>query len=411
MKSIFYVVGALALFTACQSETHSEEPDNERKDIELTRSEVAMTESGNSFALDLFRETNAHCKEQGESNFLLSPLSASVALAMTCNGASGTTAEEMKTALGLKDFSQEEMNTYYKKLVEGLFVADKKTEFTLANSIWVNQGFPVLPSFTKINREIYDAETRNLDFTRKDAVDIINQWCADHTHNKIREVLDAIDPNQRIFLINALYFKDEWTEKFDKADTQKEDFTNEDGTRVKVDMMNNKEYPAKYYYTPDVAMAELPYGNEAFSMVVMLPSENSSIDALIGQLTLENWNDWMEGLFPTTLVMKLPKFENKYKLNLIPALKVLGMQQAFCEAADFSKMSNVSGLFINIVKQDTYIQVNEEGTEAAAVTVVGSLTTSPGPSTTFFYVNRPFIYVIKEKSTGAILFIGKIEKM
>ncbi|NDV80613.1 serpin family protein [Bacteroides sp. 51] len=402
-KTILYFLASMLLFS-CQSDDPTPTPD-EREDIPLSRSELEMTEVGNEFAFDFFKTIAAG---ETEDNLFISPLSASIALSMCANGAANETLEEMKATLGFKDYSLEEMNAYYKKLVGGLLAVDNTTTLGIANSIWIKKGFDVKQPFIDLNKDIYDAEVRTLDFNAQ-AVAIINQWCADKTNKRIPKVLDNISPDALLFLINALYFKGTWTYEFDKSKTVKEDFTAISGQKKKVDLMR-QECQIPYVKDEGLQVVELPYGNEAFSMIVLLPEEGRNVDDAIQQLTAANWNKWMKALYPHTIDIKLPKFKLEYERDLKADLKNMGMILPFAEnKADFSNMSSHTPLFIGLVKQNTFVEVNEEGTEAAAVTIIGMETSSiDGPPVTTVHVNRPFIYIIKEKSTGAILFMGKM---
>jgi len=403
-KTLLCFGAAFMLLLSCQSDDPTPTP-NDRKDIPLTRSELEMTALGNVFAFNFFKTVTENEKEE---NVFISPLSASLALSMTANGGADTTLEEMKTTLGFKDYSLEEMNGYYKKLVNGLLTVDNSTTLGIANSIWIKEGFKVKQPFVDVNKDMYDAEVRNLNFSSPQAVSTINGWCSDKTNKRITKVLEFISPDARMFLINALYFKGVWKNKFDKGSTVSEEFTSVFGQKNTVDMMHQE---CSIPYTSEVGLqvAELPYGNEAFSMVVLLPGDGQGIDNLMEQLTPENWEKWTSRLSSRTIDIKLPKFKLEYSRELIEDLKMMGMKVPFDSGlANFSNMSDAD-LFIGLVKQDTFVEVNEEGTEAAAVTVVGMDYTSAGPSQPiYFHVNRPFIYVIKEKSTGAILFMGKM---
>jgi serpin B len=391
------------LLSSCQSVDLTPTP-NPRKDIPLTRNELEMTASGNAFAFKFFKTITGN---EERENVFVSPLSASIALSMTANGAAGSTLEEMKSVLGFKDHSTEEMNEYYKKLVKGLLTVDNSTILGIANSIWIKESFKVKQPFIDLNKNMYDAEVRNLDFASPKAVGVINQWCSDKTNKRITNILDNIDPNARLFLINALYFKGIWTNKFDKSNTSSGDFASISGKKSKVDMMR-QECSTRFADDEGLQIAELPYGNEAFGMVILLPIGNQGINNVIDRLTPENWEKWMQQLSTCTIDLKLPKFKLEYSRELIKDLEEMGMTAPFGSHADFSEMSDAD-LSIGLVKQDTFVEVNEEGTEAAAVTVVGMFETSAGGHQVIpFYVDRPFIYIIREKSTGAILFMGKM---
>lgn len=330
---------------------------------------------------------------------------------MIANGALGNTLSEMTDVLGFSGYSLEEMNNYNKKLVEALLDLDNTTQLGIANSIWIKKGFGVHDDFVSVNKKMYDAQVQELDFASPKAPDIINGWCAGKTNNCIPKVLNEIPETARLYLLNALYFKGIWKNQFKKSDTAEEAFTNADGSKSTVHMMNLCDERFNYAENEYFSMAELPYGNEAFSMVVLLPAEGKSLDECLPQLNDERWGEWNSSLSSSALNLKLPRFEMEYDKELIDDMMAMGMQEAFTPSADFSGMAD-EDLFISLLQQFTYVKVNEEGTEAAAVTVGGMDVAAPGPSTVIpFYVDRPFIFLIKEKSTGVILFMGKVTKL
>ena len=404
MKRTFLCMGITSLLLlSCQPDDLTPTP-NPREDIPLTTRQREMTASGNAFALNFFKTITG---DEEKENVFVSPLSASLALSMTANGAAGSTLEEMKSVLGFEGCTLEEMNEYYKTLVKGLLAADRSTTLGIAHSIWVQEGFGVKQPFIDLNKDAYDAEVRNLDFNSPQAAGVINQWCSDKTNKRITKILDGTSGDARLFLINALYFKGIWTSRFDKHNTAPGDFTTTAGRKNKVDMMR-QECNAPYVEAEGLQIAELPYGNEAFGMVILLPEEGQDINNVAERLTPENWEEWMQQMSSRTIDIKLPKFRLEYSRDLKKDLMEMGMTVPFREEADFSGMSDTP-LFIGLVKQDTFVEVNEEGTEAAAVTVVGmELTSAGGDRAIPFHVDRPFICIIREKSTGAILFMGKI---
>ena len=396
-------VAVLLLLSACDGVSSD---TNERPDIVLTKTEQALTNDANRFAFDLFRQI---AKE--DKNFFISPLSASLALSMTANGAAGGTALEMKDVLGFGAYSFKDMNAYFEKMCTALPKADKLTETGIANSIWIRNGFPVLDSFKETVRSYYLAEIANLDFSSPAAVKTINDWCASKTNGKIDTIIEEIPAQMIMYLINALYFNGTWTLEFSKDYSYDGPFMSEQGSStITRFMMQTGEfaYTANDYF----AIAELPYGNEAFSMVVLLPREGVIMDKALEGFTLDNWSRWLSGLSSSksNLTVVLPKFIFKYEKDLIPTLQAMGMVLPFMEgAADFGNLSPVGGLYIGLVKQKTYIDVSEKGTEAAAVTIVGVEKTASGPDDPIpFIVNKPYFYLIREKSTGAILFMGRM---
>ncbi|MDR0895068.1 MAG: serpin family protein [Prevotellaceae bacterium] len=415
VKKSLGVIGVSTLFalsTACQNEgNNNASTPKERVDITLTRTEQGLLDASTSFAFDFFRQVNT--SETKKPNFFISPLSASLCLSMIANGADHNTLSEMLRVLGFPadTYTIDDMNSYHKKLVEALLNLDNTTQLAIANSIWIKEGFGVYNDFINVNKQMYDAQVRELDFTSPNAVDIINRWCADNTNNLITDVLQEIPSNVRLYLINALYFKGIWKEKFKTENTRKEPFTNEDGKQSTIQMMSQeKRFP--YYQDDNMAMVNLPYGNGAFSMVVMLPHEGKSLDACIQALTAEQWKAYNAQLYGCQIDLKLPRFKMEYDKDLKDDMKTLGLKDAFDPIeADFSQMAKES-LYVSLLKQFTYLNVDEEGTEAAAVTIGGMGLTSIEPRESVpFHVNRPFAFFIKEHSTGAILFMGKVTEL
>lgn len=411
MKKTLLLAGMLGLLVACQNEDSNPNEPKERKDIVLSRSEERMMEESTEFAFRFFKQINQ--TEVKEPNWMVSPLSASFALGMITNGAGGNTLDEMKATLGFSDLSLDEMNAYYRKLADELLDLDNTTTLGIANSIWVRNDFEVYDSFVDVNRKMYKAKVANLDFSSSDAPGIINRWCSDQTNGCIKEVIKNIPDDARMYLLNALYFKGIWKEKFQESSTKLDFFYPGDGSKYYVDMMWQSE-KFRYSYDETFCMAEFPYGNEAFSMVVVLPDEGQKLDEVLDKLTFDYWKELNENACEQKLSVCFPRFELKYKKDLVDDMRAMGMKDAFnADMADFSAMSS-SPLFLGLLDQYTYIKVDEKGTEAAAVTVGGMLdAAAPGPSTDIlpFHMNRPFAFIIKEKSTGAILFMGKVTKV
>lgn len=381
----------------------------ERKKIELSRSEQVMTEETTDFAFRFFQQVNASEKKQ--ANWMISPLSASMALGMITNGADGNTLEELKATLGFSEANIDEMNAYYRRLLTELPDLDNTTQLGLANSIWINQGFEVKKTFVDVNKQMYDARVSNLDFSSAEAPSVINDWCSDHTNGRITEVIDKIAPDAMMYLLNALYFKGIWADKFNKSKTKDEDFTNADGSRTKVKMMNQTTN-CSFSYNDHFWMAKFPYGNGAYSMTLLLPDEDLGLDKCLEALTGENWEEWNMRWTPQELIVKMPRFEIKYNKSLIEDMKALGIKEAFTSSANFANLSD-KALYLGLLNQHTYLKVDEEGTEAAAVTTGGMLDASAGPSPgpVEFYLNRPFAFIITETSTGTVLFTGKVTSL
>jgi serpin B len=294
-------------------------------------------------------------------------------------------------------------------LREDLLDIDPSTALSIVNSIWYREGFPVKQSFLDLNRTHYAAETNGLDFSKPESVTKINEWCARSTGNRIKTVVEQIPDDAIMYIINAVYFKGIWRSKFDPANTRKESFHAANGTARQVDMMHQTQI-FKYSSGENFAGIELPYGNGAFSMILMLPHEGKTVDDVLKSLT----NDALNGILRTANLfdvhVALPRFklECKYALHE-KTLPAMGMKIPFSSVkADFGGISDIP-LYISGVFHKTFVELNEEGTEAAAVTSTEIGVTSVGQSPIDFRLNRPFLFVIMERSTGAILFTGKIE--
>ena len=412
LKKTIAALSLLGILAACQNDETPSQPEPKlRKDINLTRAEQDLMDKGTDFAFRFFYQVCSTEKEK--PNVFVSPLSASLCLSMITNGATDNTLDEMQDVLGFPatTFSLDELNNYNQKLTSALLDLDNTTQLGIANSIWVKEGFKVYNTFIDVNKKMYDAQVQELDFTSPTAKDVINQWCANQTNNCIKEVIQEIPVDARMYLINALYFKGIWKSQFDKSATGQENFTNADGDQQKVAMMNQTAI-FNYTQTDDFSIAELPYGNEAFSMVILLPSGDKILDESLSGLNYENWKQWSKNMTGKELQVKLPRFKVEYDKRLEEDMITLGMKDAFDpNKAKFTNISDAE-LYIGLLQQFTYITVDEEGTEAAAVTVGGMFENSVGPSSPIpFLVNRPFAFMIKEKSTGAILFMGKITKL
>lgn len=413
MKSLsgFLIMTVLCGFSFASCSKWNIEPPIERQDIVLTKSQKDVLNSSQVFAIDFFKEM---CRDLGKGNLFVSPLSASMALSAVTNGGAGATMEDMKATLGFGDFSLEQMNDFYKTLVPALKKVDNTVDLLVANAAWIEQTFPVKESFTNSLQDYYDASINKLDFKDPKSPDVINAWCSDNTKGMIKKIIERIDPAYRLFYTNALYFKGDWKSTFDKKDSRKGPFQNASGHTSQIVFMEQTQ-TLRYYTNKKVALAELPYGNEAFSMVVALPAEGMSAEDLALSLDLTTWNDWMESLYSATLHVRMPRFELDFDTEemMIPVLARMGMGVAFDPLmADFSGISDIP-LFIDMVRQVARIQVDEKGTEAAAVTIIGIGITSigPDPQPIPFYLDRPFLLFIKEKSTGTILFSGLIKEL
>ncbi len=390
---------------SCNKSDPSSSIPIERKDIALTKSQEQVLEQGNRFGFDMFREMAA---VNPDKNFLVSPLSAAQVLAALSCGAKGETLSQMKDALGFTDMEAAQMNDFYKTLVPALLKVDNTTKLSLANALWIRDDFPVEDAFVKEVATNYYSTAKRLDFSSPNAVKTINKWCADNTNNLIPEIIDKIGPYDVLYATNALYFKGIWATPFEETKTVAGDFKGATGTQSARYMCQTNSFQFLSNDYGDIAF--FPYGNQAFRMAVLLPPEGVSPYKLAAKLTQEQWNQWRKDTRYATLDVRLPRFKVAFdsEEQLISVMQKLGMTTAFTQNADFTRITPDIGLWINLLKQKTYIEVNEEGTEAAAVTIGGIRCTSalPGNDPIPFHVNRPFIYVIEEVSTGTLLFMG-----
>jgi serpin B len=370
----------------------------------LTGSESKVIAGSNDFAFDLFRAGNL---AQHKANVFISPLSASMALGMTANGANGATYDEMRTALRLGGATREDVDGGYKSLIALLRGLDPGTDFKIANSIWYEQTFPFNASFLDETKLYFDAQVQALDFRNPSSVATINSWVSGQTNNRIPEILDSIDSTEVMFLVNAIYFKGIWQKQFDKSKTVDAPFHAADGTTATVPMMA-RGAGVQYAATSEYSAVDLPYGNSAFTMTVVLPSPNADIDAFAESFDQPKWNSLVSSLHDSDLQVYLPRFRIEWKRELNDDLQQLGMRLAFFDA-DFTRMSPLGlWLVITRVLQKTFVDVDEEGTEAAAATLVGIGITSAQVQ---FRADHPFLVVIRERFSGTILFIGKIAKL
>jgi len=402
ITSIFII---LLIGYSCEK-TKVEEPGP--TEINLTQKGKILVEANNLFGIKLFKEV-LKAEEPGE-NVMISPLSVSLALAMTYNGADGDTKVAMEKILELYGLTVDEINENYKTLIDALASVDPKVLMSIANSIWYKQEFDVEQDFINVNQDYFYAEVSPLDFNDPESVTTINNWVANKTNDKITEILDEIPVDAVMYLINAIYFKGIWKYEFEESNTEEKPFYLSDGTTKDVPMMVQEG--SFNYFSNDILQAvEMPYGAGNYSMIILLPQYNKTPDDIIDQLNNDNWNSWLSEFYEAEKIqIHLPKFKFEYKNKLNDELINMDMGIAFDPYnADFSKINSLEQLFISRVIHKSFIEVNEEGTEAAAVTMVEiSLTSSGGETGIHFYVNQPFIFAIKEKYTNTIIFIGKV---
>ena len=404
MKKMILFVAALLMAAVAMAQ------DNEPKQIELTADERQLVQSNNDFAFRLFRAART------DESQLLSPLSITFDLGMLNNGADGITREEINTVLGSADVgsSQSEasqgpsvadvINRFCLKLLTETATLDEKTRVAIANNIYVNTsaGNQLLPAFIETAKTYYDATPESRDFYDGKTRDVINQWGSDHTEGMIKEAIkeDEFNPDAVSYLLNALYFKGEWTHKFDAAQTRRHQF---DEGRKEVQMMH-QESEFSYAESKTYQSIVLPYGNKAYQMTVFLPKYGRTIADVLNEL---NGKNWQQADYDNCQVnLYLPKFETSTDMRLEDVMMALGMPNAFLGGYGFNEFCNVN-VYIGMMKQVAKIKLDEEGTEASAVTVIEMDKWAGQPRYTEFVADRPFLYVISERSTGAIFFIGQ----
>lgn len=374
---------------------------------ELTELEKSLVDSDNKFGFKLFQEIN---KTELDTDIFISPLSVSMALGMTLNGANGETQAAMEQTLELAGLTTDQINRSYQSLITLLTGLDPKVVFQIANSIWYRQGWTFEEEFINANKSYFDALVQSLDFDDPNAANTINNWVKGNTNGLIEEIIKPpINPLTVMFLINAIYFKGTWTYEFDKELTHDDVFTLLDGSSKTVPMMRLTG-DLNYFENEFFQAVDLPYGDELFSMTILLPKQGLDANSLVTQLIPENWAGWIGSFSEETVDLTLPKFKLEYEIKLNEALQALGMTIAFNPGqADFSRMySGSQDLYISKVKHKTFVEVDEEGTEAAAVTSVEITVTSAGPHGNVMKVDRPFVFVIRENKSQTLLFMGKI---
>ena len=396
------MVGVACMMAGCDDSENNVSPEeNERKSVSLTRSEQELVTANNDFAFNLFRVADA------QNSTILSPISITYALGMLNNGAAGETQAQINKVLGFGETGAEGINAFCKKMLTEAPNLDKSTKVLISNTIYMNKGYELKPLFVSKANDCYHAEPETRNFADGKTLDVINQWASDHTEKMIEKVLDkdSFDPSAISYLLNAIYFKGAWTEKFDKENTRDEAFKMETGEEKQLPIMHQEQ---EFYYAEDddCQVLRLPYGNKAYSMTILLPKEGKTVRDLVKTLNKDTWERYQQ-IGSAIVDVKLPRFESNTDLTLDKIMATLGMPNAFNpNLAEFPEFCNVP-TYIDMMKQVARIKVNEEGTEAAAVTVIFVKLANAAPRRVSFHATRPFLYIISEQSTGAIFFIGQ----
>ncbi len=442
MRKYVFLIAAVVLSSAMTSCSSSEEisgdPDEPKRvvymledpqPIQLTEAQRVFANDNNQFTLNFLKTVN-DVDKSGKS-FIFSPLSITYVLGMVNDAATGETEKELEQTLGFHEGGIKAVNEYCKKLIDGLPKVDERVKLNIANAIFLNKNYTLKSQFGQDMQTYYDAKAEALDFSSPQTLSLINSWCSDKTNGMIPTILDEVNPNMMSYLLNAIYFKADWASKFDQNNTREETFAKENGS-TELPMMHQNVL-IQYLNNDIFSAVKIPYGSGLWNMMVLLPEEGkttddvinhfatcglSGVEGLICQITEDNIATMKKNYFsPYEVDLKLPRFETSSDTDklgieggLVGLMKNMGINLAFDSYfAEIPNMCEVP-VYIAMMRQKAKIKVNEEGSEAAAVTVAGMIENSAMPMEypkATFHANRPFVYVIQEASSGVILFIGK----
>ena len=442
MRKYVFLIAAVVLSSAMTSCSSSEEisgdPDEPKRvvymledpqPIQLTEAQRVFANDNNQFTLNFLKTVN-DVDKSGKS-FIFSPLSITYVLGMVNDAATGETEKELEQTLGFHEGGIKAVNEYCKKLIDGLPKVDERVKLNIANAIFLNKNYTLKSQFGQDMQTYYDAKAEALDFSSPQTLSLINSWCSDKTNGMIPTILDEVNPNMMSYLLNAIYFKADWASKFDQNNTREETFAKENGS-TELPMMHQNVL-IQYLNNDIFSAVKIPYGSGLWNMMVLLPEEGkttddvinhfatcglSGVEGLICQITEDNIATMKKNYFsPYEVDLKLPRFETSSDTDklgieggLVGLMKNMGINLAFDSYfAEIPNMCEVP-VYIAMMRQKAKIKVNEEGSEAAAVTVAGMIELSAMPMEypkATFHANRPFVYVIQEASSGVILFVGK----
>jgi serine protease inhibitor len=399
MKKILIALAALSTAACHESGV---EPDNSPNLRTLSAAEIQISSSTNDFAFNLFQELQS---AEPAKNAFISPLSVSMALGMALNGASDETQQSILKTIDFGDLTAAEVNQGYKDLTELLLSMDKKVTMGVANSVWYKNTFTISPPFAGIINEYYDGTVQGLNFDDPNAKNVINQWVEKKTNNRIKDLIQDINPDHVMFLVNAIYFKGDWTHQFEKSKTASRPFTREDGSTTPVSMMFSPGVSMNVAEDDAFKLVDIPYGNKQFRLTILLPLGSHKVADVVAEINTEKLNSLLAEADTFTVEFELPKFKLDWKKDLIKPLKSMGMI-----TADFPHFFEDlrRNLEINEVLHQTFLEINETGSEAAAATSVGVVVTSINPKPPRITIDKPFVFMIREEHSGAILFIGQL---
>lgn len=401
MKMLTLLIAGVVSAVSCRNNTASPESSIDSTAVGL-RMSAPFAGQTTQFAFDVSGRIN---KQEGvDKNVFISPLSLHIALGMLLNGANGQTAQQIQNVLKLDAQTLAEANQTYQNLLQNLPKIDPKVTLTLANSVWYRNTFTVAQSFQDVLKQTFSATISAEDFANPATVNKINSWASQQTNGRIPAVINTIQPDNVLFVLNALYFKGNWQTQFKPEATVELPFTLASGAQKTVRMMRQKQ-PMRRAFRNGYTAFELPYGNDRVAMTVLLPMAGGSADSLLQTYTASEWTALQQSMTKGSMDIGLPKFTMNFEIQLNAVLSAMGMPTAFTNRADFTKMNPAGGLTLSFLKQNTFVAVDEQGTEAAAVTTGGVSTTALQMPT---LCDRPFVFVIHEKTTGAVLFVGKV---
>lgn len=405
-KTLLILIGIILLAGCSRHGTGPGEGGNYLELRPLTAKEQIIVNSNQEFGLNLLQRIG---EDDPTGNLFISPLSVSMALGMTLNGAAGQTYTDMQQTLGLAGLTENEINRAYKSTMDLLMSIDPDVITQIANSIWVRQDYPVEPAFIDTNEYYFDAMAAERDFSDGGTLDEINGWIADNTNDLITEMLDYIDPSAIMYLINAIYFKAIWEIEFNKDDTGPATFYSDNGSQT-IDMMSMTA-DLQYFEDDQAQVIDMHYGRGNFTMTVFLPAADVDLNTFLDSLNDDRLYYYLANLTEKNGTIYLPRLKTRYNLLMNDVLISLGMESAFSPIADFTRINANGGIYISRVLHEAFVQIDEEGTEAAAATIVEMKELSGGPEVDFVMnVNQPYLFLIRERETDAILFMGKIHE-
>ena len=400
----FVFLAIFSILVSCNKGPVDDPANNPLKPLSLTTKSAEFVQKGAAFNLEFLERIDA----SADKDYIISPLSMQFLLGMILDGAQGETADEICAVLGYGKGEAEAVNEYCLSMLEQLPLLDKKTTLSIASAIFADKGWPIKEAYKSTVGKYYKAEVSNLDFSDGAAsLKEINGWCSRHTNGLVPKILDEVDSRMLAYLLNAMYFKSQWQEKFPKSATAQEPFTRRDGTKIQVPMMKQVK---KFGYRADLVFrsVRMPYGNGAFNMTVFLPQEGHTLADVIDRLQAIGWSG-SDPMKSYEVDLWLPRFETKYHIKLNDILSEMGMPGSFDPLkANFKAMSDYA-LCLSFVQQDAVIKVDEEGSEAAVVSSAGMLKETAAPPSEYvvFHADHPFLYMITEAGTGAVLFAGR----